>query len=657
MSRSRAQAWCRDDPNPTTVQYVQDLLARTAATTTTSLRDGEEAKGQTLTTATNPSGEHEELVLLLSKLFPVSSKDDETEERIGFGTAGLRAAMMPGPMGMNDLVVIQTAQGLARYVESLSNQTSGRHSFSVVIGYDHRAVTNNNNNNMTGYNLSSRQFAIWTALVFRHCGWEVLLLHGFVPTPLVPFLVKTRGAALGIMVTASHNPKQDAGYKVYWEDSCQIRAPIDTGIAQSILQNLQPWMDYRKRWEDQSMQYPQDPCLGLAQSAEPFMEQYLRAIQESGLLIPANVTAKVSDKIPQFCYTAMHGVGYSFVEQAFRRLGLPRFYSVPPQQHPDPDFPTVIFPNPEEKGALDLAMKYATDNQCDIILANDPDADRLAVAERDENCHSWTIFTGDQIGGMLGLWLWERYRDGDRKVAMCVSTVSSKLLKEIGRVEGFRVEETLTGFKWIGSRASELCREGYRSIFAYEEAIGFCCGDIVFDKDGISAMCVMAQLAMHVYAQGLTLKQHLQHIYDTYGEFVSNNGYYFLKHPSQALQVMNNMCNILQVGAMDIQRHVGPYSVSSIRYLGEPGFDSTTLDRKPTLPTSISSPMMTVHFANGCVAQFRASGTEPKFKYYIEMKGTPGRSRDQVTNELLVVSELVLEALVQPSEYGLTRGC
>jgi phosphomannomutase len=236
---------------------------------------------------------------------------------------------------------------------------------------------------------------------------------------------------------------------------------------------------------------------------------------------------------------------------------------------------------------------------------------------------------------------------------MCASTVSSKMLAEIARVEGFYFEDTLTGFKWIGSRAAELNGDGgYRSLFAYEEAIGFSCGDVIFDKDGISAMAVFSELTYSVYRQGLTLTDHMQSIYDKYGEFVSHNGYYFLEDNAVVDKIMEHIrCN----GTYKVD--VGPYEIESIRDLGEPGYDSTTANKKPTLPTSKSSPMMTLRFSNGCVAQFRASGTEPKFKYYIEMKGTPGVSRDVVAKELQTMAGIILEKLVQPKENGLISPC
>jgi phosphomannomutase len=233
---------------------------------------------------------------------------------------------------------------------------------------------------------------------------------------------------------------------------------------------------------------------------------------------------------------------------------------------------------------------------------------------------------------------------------MCASIVSSRLLSEMARVEGFHYEDTLTGFKWIGSRASTLNQSNYKSIFCYEEAIGFCCGDVVFDKDGISALGVFAELTHWVYDKGLSLTIHLQNLYNKYGEFVSNNGYFFLDDPTVVFRIFDRIRN-----EGNYMTHVGPYEVTNIRDLGEPGYDSSTADNYPTLPTSQTSPMMTISFSNGCVAQFRASGTEPKFKYYLELRGKPGLSRLSVHQELMVMSEVLLQELLCPHENGLYK--
>lgn len=237
-----------------------------------------------------------------------------------------------------------------------------------------------------------------------------------------------------------------------------------------------------------------------------------------------------------------------------------------------------------------------------------------------------------------------------KPVAMCASTVSSKMLSTIAETEGFLFNDTLTGFKYIGHRAYELSKQGYRPLFLYEEAIGFCCGDIVFDKDGLTAAGTMTELILKTYRNGNNLCKHMQSLYDKYGEFCCNNGYYFYSDTQVTQTIMEKIRN-----GGEYMTKVGPYEVQAIRDLGYPGYDSSTEDKKPTLPVSKSSPMMTLHFTNGCVVQLRGSGTEPKFKYYIEMRGKPGVKRQIVQDELNKLSDIILEELLQPTLNGLIK--
>mmetsp|Transcript_4944 Transcript_4944/g.7055 ORF Transcript_4944/g.7055 Transcript_4944/m.7055 type:complete len:641 (+) Transcript_4944:33-1955(+) len=622
-----AKEWLIDDPNPHTSELIQSLIN------------------------SNDSNE-------LRTYFNTG--------RIGFGTAGLRAKMMPGPHGMNDLVVIQASQGLAKcclkYHAQENIEKDGSSSSNsrpkAVIGYDHRSNPS--------LQLSSLHFAVLTKVAFEHAGIDCVLLDGYVATPLVAFSVTAiPNCVCGVMVTASHNPKDDAGYKVYWKDGCQIRPPIDKEIAESIESNLKPWIDYGKlvqvlkekntaEHSDGEQQQQQQQTLGLSNVSETqhLADEYYAAISRSGLIRNfEDSRIKFQQHPPGIAYTAMHGVGTPWTKRSFETFGLPKFTCVPSQEYPDPEFPTVPFPNPEEKGALSEAMTFSESQGLDVILANDPDADRLSVAERCRHTGKWTVFTGDQIGTMLGHWIWEiEGKSSDKPVAMCASTVSSKMLAAIAAAEGFRFEDTLTGFKWIGSRSLELRNEGYRVLFACEEAIGFCCGEFVADKDGVTAAAVFAQLTLRIYQRGSSIASHMQSLYNKYGEFVSNNGYFFCYDTSIAEKIFDAIRN-----AGRYMESVGGYEVCAIRDLGEPGYDSTTSDKKPTLPTNKASPMITIKFKNGCVAQFRSSGTEPKFKYYIELHGKAGIPRADVQAELEIMSGVLLEELLNPSENGLVK--
>lgn len=374
-----ARKWSEEDPNAESSQWLKKLIEN----------------------AEMGNGEASER---LKALFPGDGR------RIKFGTAGLRSAMQVGPLGMNDMVVVQTAQGLVRYCQQESNQENLR----IVIGYDHRANS--------ALNLSSLSFAILSAIVFEQAGVEYILMDGFIHTPTIAFATTRLKAIAGIMVTASHNPKNDAGYKVYWSDGCQIRPPLDKGIEASILENLDPWVDYRTILQKRRDEHGEDKCLGLSNIdlTNKMKMEYFEALQNSGILLK-NIDYSAEIGTPKFAYTAMHGVGYPYAQRVFEEFGLPPFHSVIEQQDPDPFFSTVGFPNPEEKGALDMAKKFAEEQCCSIVFANDPDADRLAVAEFDEATRTWCMFTGDQIGVLLGHWLWSQIGKTSEKVRLVES--------------------------------------------------------------------------------------------------------------------------------------------------------------------------------------------------------------------------------------------
>lgn len=384
----QAKQWLSIDLNPTTKRHTQNLVSSLE-----SCDDSADTAAARL------------------ELAPLFSK------RIGFGTAGLRGRMQPGPSGMNDLVVIQTAQGLASYIKRIGNAVDGV-VLKAVVGYDHRAES--------AFHLSSKQFAIYTKLVFEEAGIECVLLDGFVATPLLAFSVTALNATVGIMVTASHNPKNDNGYKVYWRNGCQIIPPIDEEIAAAIVEetNLTPWCDYAERLrrlkdaQDSEDSTTCGECYGLSDVpiTKEMEDRYFSTIQCSGL-VSMEKFSKDDSSLPKFAYSAMHGVGHPYAKRSFQTFHLPPFYMVPSQCDPNPEFPTVPFPNPEEKGALNEAMDYAAKNGCDVVLANDPDADRLGVAEYSREGRKWTMFTGDQIGTLLGIWLWETIGKKSDKVS------------------------------------------------------------------------------------------------------------------------------------------------------------------------------------------------------------------------------------------------
>lgn len=556
--------------------------------------------------------------------------------RMEFGTAGLRAAMGPGISQMNDLTIIQTTQGFCRYLEKNINDLKER---GVVIGYDARAHPASGG--------SSKRFARLAATTFVSQGIKVYMFSDITPTPFVPYAVTHLKLCAGIMVTASHNPKQDNGYKVYWENGAQIIPPHDSGIAQSIEENLEPWPT---AWDDTVI----DDSSLLQDPYQSINKDYFKDIQKHCFHRDINKASKV-----KFVHTSVHGVGHKFVQSAFKAFDFSPPLPVEEQKDPDPEFTTVKYPNPEEgKGVLKLSFALAEKEGARIILANDPDADRLAVAEKQES-GEWKVFSGNELGALLGWWIFtcwkEKNQDPEavKNVYMLASTVSSKILRAIAVKEGFHFEETLTGFKWMGNRAKQLIDQGKTVLFAFEEAIGYMCCPFVLDKDGVSAAVIAAELASYLATKNVTLTQQLNSIFNKYGYHISRNSYFICYDQKTIHDLFEHLRNYN--GEKAYPKLCGKIDVSSVRDLTT-GYDSNQPDNKAILPTSKSSQMITFTFANGGVATMRTSGTEPKIKYYAELCAAPGNSDfDMLKKELDDLADAIEEYFFQPEKNKLQR--
>uniref|UniRef100_A0A2K6GAR1 Phosphoglucomutase 2 n=1 Tax=Propithecus coquereli TaxID=379532 RepID=A0A2K6GAR1_PROCO len=400
------------------------------------------------------------LTLELVKQLIVEDNTEELQKCFGaqmeFGTAGLRAAMRAGISRMNDLTIIQTTQGFCRYLEKQFSDLKQR---GVVISFDARAHPSSGG--------SSKRFARLAATTFISRGIPVHLFNDVTPTPFVPYAVSHLKLCAGIMVTASHNPKQDNGYKVYWDNGAQIISPHNKGISQAIEENLEPWP---QAWNDSFV----DGSSLLHNPSASVSKDYFEDLTKYCFHRSVNRESQV-----KFVHTSVHGVGHDFVQSAFKAFDLVPPEVVAEQKDPDPEFPVVKYPNPEEgKGVSTLSFALADKTKAKIVLANDPDANRLA-----QNRGEWRI------------------------------TVSSKILRAIALKEGFHFEETLTGFKWMGNRAKQLIDQGKTVLFAFEEAIGYMCCPFFLDKDGVSAAVIRAELASFLASKNLSLSQQLQAIY------------------------------------------------------------------------------------------------------------------------------------------------
>ncbi|KAF2819798.1 hypothetical protein CC86DRAFT_128590 [Ophiobolus disseminans] len=538
--------------------------------------------------------------------------------RIAFGTAGLRGPMQAGFACMNSLTVIQASQGLAAYLLMTEDNVKRR---GVVIGRDARH--------------NSEKFAKLTAAAFVAKGIKVWWYETPSHTPLVPFGVRELNAAAGVMVTASHNPAKDNGYKVYWSNGCQIIPPHDTGIAASIMENLKP-----VTWDTSVVD---DGDLLVEGSLDLIRDQYYRAILCAAH--PEGSHIKMNPDL-RFVYTPMHGVGLPAMIQCVKTLGLAsQMTVVEAQAQPDPDFPTVQFPNPEEKGALNLAIETADESSVSLILASDPDADRLAAAEKVDG--KWHIFTGNQLGVLIGSYLFERYPSSNprEKLAMLASTVSSRMLAALAKKEGFKFVETLTGFKWLGNVARDLDHEGYNVVFAFEEALGYMIPQTVHDKDSITAAAIFLTAASQWSTQALTPYGKLQSLYEYLGYFEDANTY--LVSPSSS--VTTSVFDAIRALGSPHPTTIGPRKIVRWRDLTL-GYDSQSKDHKPDLPVDVTSQMITCELDDGAVFTVRGSGTEPKIKLYIECQGTSSEEAKKAAKGVL---EDLLREWFKPEENGL----
>ncbi|EPS42470.1 hypothetical protein H072_3595 [Dactylellina haptotyla CBS 200.50] len=542
--------------------------------------------------------------------------------RIAFGTAGLRSSMQSGFAHLNPLTIIQASQGLASYILANLASFPAHKQKAVIIGHDHRH--------------NSSLFAKLTALAFVLKGVKVFFLDEIVHTPLVPFGVGLLDAMAGVMITASHNPARDNGYKVYWSNGCQIIPPTDEGIAQAIEENLRP---VEGAWDTQVLEGSE-----LVEKVKGKVETAY--FQKLGQMVEGMRVEKKGDV--RFVYTPMHGVGLAPARKVVEGVGmLDGMVVVDEQAKPDPDFPTVKFPNPEEKGALDLAMAAADREGITIALANDPDADRFAAAEKIDG--KWRTLTGNQLGVLFASHMLATSALPMNKISLLSSAVSTQMLSAMAQVDDFDHQETLTGFKWLGNVAQAItAREEYKTIYAFEEAIGYMFSDVVYDKDGVAALGVFLTMLERWNAEGITPTRRLQQLYEKYGFFESCNGYVVSPAPKVTKDVFDG---IRALGAGSGKRYpakLGGRQITYWRDLTE-GFDSATSDGVPVLPVDKSSQMITVGM-EGVRFTIRGSGTEPKIKYYVEAKATVSEEAAKAAKE---VADAIVQEWFKPAEFGL----
>ena len=524
--RAEVQAWIADDPDPKTAGQLQSLL------------DAEDESA-------------------LSKYY---------NGFLQFGTAGLRGPIGPGPSCMNRAVVGRTAAGIASYMKK-------RGMTKVVVGRDAR--------------YGSEDYTIETAEIMSGAGMDVYVLPRPLPTPVLAFATAHLGCDIGIMVTASHNPPQDNGYKVYVGPvadginyaSSQIISPTDGFIAADIdaVTSLKS-LPRGSKWTELS---------------EEVITEY---VKRTSALAPRPGDLKI-------VYTAMHGVGTETIQRVFNHAGFATLILVDEQCTPDPDFPTVAFPNPEEPGAIDLALKKARDFGADLVIANDPDADRCAAAINDPLV-GWRMLRGDELGIVFGEWIARSKPKG----IFANSIVSSSALRKISGHYGIDFQEVLTGFKWI-AKIEDLA-------FGYEEAIGYAVdSDNVNDKDGISAAIFLAQIAMDLKRDGLTISDLLNQVWE-------RHGFHGTEQISIRVTDMSAITHLLTGLRANPPREIAGRAVESIDDLAAPS------DGLP--PTD----GLRIWLAGGIRIIVRPSGTEAKMKCYIEVVTATSDESQKLLDEI-----------------------
>lgn len=544
-----------------------------------------------------------------NELESIRNNENEIKDRfykeLEFGTAGLRGVIGAGTNRMNKYTVGRATQGLANFINKMKISNP-----SVVISFDSRHM--------------SKEFSEITALVLNANGIRVNLFDNLRPVPELSFAVRYLKATAGIMITASHNPPEYNGYKVYWSDGAQIIPPVDKGIIDEVLSI-----------EDFSLIKTMDKDEAISQGLLNYIgsevdDAFINALKSSCL--NPEIIKKEANNV-KIVYTPLHGAGNIPVQRILKELGFKNVYVVPEQEKPDGNFPTVSYPNPEDPKAFELALKLAKKVDADVVLATDPDSDRLGVFSKISN-GEYVSYTGNMSALLICEYELSQKRDKGilpNNGAIVTTIVSSELTKAIAQYYGAKVFETLTGFKWIGEKIREFEeKDSYNYLFGFEESYGCLIAPHARDKDGISAVMALCEATAYYKSKGLSLWDQMIKIYEKYGYYKEGQISIVLKGADGAAEIKNKMSkmranppkelaglDVLEV--RDYQEHIVKKSNGEIF--------------KTDLPTSN---VLYYELSNNSWCCVRPSGTEPKIKFYMGVKGS---TMQDAENQLAVLSE------------------
>ena len=543
------------------------------------------------------------------ELDSIRDNEEEIKDRfykeLEFGTAGLRGVIGAGINRMNKYTVGRATQGLANFINKMKIENP-----SVVISYDSRHM--------------SKEFSEIAALVLNANGINVNLFDNLRPVPELSFSVRYLNATAGIMITASHNPPEYNGYKVYWSDGAQIIPPIDKGIIDEVL-SIKDFSLIKTLNKNEAIEAGLLNYVG-----EEIDDAFINALKSS-CLNPEII--KKEAKNVKIVYTPLHGAGNLPVQRILKELGFENVYVVPEQEKPDGDFPTVSYPNPEDPKAFELALKLAKEVDADVVLATDPDADRLGVFSKMSN-GEYVSYTGNMSA--LLICEYELSQQKEKRIlpnngAIITTVVSSELTKAIAENYGAKVFETLTGFKWIGEKIRKFEEENsYKYLFGFEESYGCLIAPHARDKDGISAVMALCEATAFYKNKGWSLWEQMIKIYEKYGYYREGQVSIVLKGADGAEEIKNKMAKM---------RSNPPTELAGLNVLEVRDYQEHVIKKadgevyETDLPTSN---VLYYELSNNSWCCVRPSGTEPKIKFYMGVKGS---TMQDAENQLAVLSE------------------
>ena len=544
------------------------------------------------------------------ELESIKGNEKEIEDRfykdLEFGTAGLRGVIGIGTNRMNTYTVLKATQGLANYIIKKNGQERG-----VAIAYDSRRM--------------SKEFSEQTALCLNANGIKTYRFDSLRPTPELSFAVRQLGCISGIVITASHNPPEYNGYKVYWEDGAQIVEPTDKEIIQEVnnIKDLSSIKTMEKREAEEKGLYN---IIG-----KEIDDKYINTLKK---LVVNQEAINEMQKDIKIVYTPLHGTGNIPVQRILKEIGFENVYVVPEQEKPDGDFPTVSYPNPEDPKAFALALELAKKVNADVILANDPDADRLGVYVKDTKTNEYIQFNGNMTGNLLAEYILSQKKANGtlpKNGAIIKTIVSSNLTDAIAKEYGVKLFSTLTGFKNIAKiiRSFEENNNEYECLYSYEESYGCIIGTHARDKDGIVAVMTVCEAVAYYKQQGMTLWDQMNNMYKKYGYYKEKQFSVTLKGSEGAEQIKKMMENLRENPPKKISKYnvisVGDYNKQIIHNT------STGEDTSTNLP---KSNVLYYELENDAWCCVRPSGTEPKIKFYMGVKEDSEENAEKELNNI-----------------------